>query len=114
MPSASARAAFLFLPPPAGADGTCPAFPLAMKNSARRLALLATIFSALASLARAHPGHDGGHELTWDLSHLAAHPAATALWALVLAAAAWGGARLAVALAERVQSFRKSAASPGK
>jgi hypothetical protein len=85
-----------------------------MKTSARRLALLATTFPALASLARAHPGHDGGHELTWDFSHLAAHPAATALWALVLAAATWGGARLAVALAERVQSFRKSAASPGK
>ena len=36
-------------------------------------------FLVPAALSRAHPGHDG-HELTWDFSHLAAHPAATSLW----------------------------------
>jgi lysylphosphatidylglycerol synthetase-like protein (DUF2156 family) len=29
-----------------------------------------------ATLAYAHPGHEG-HELTWDMRHLAQHPLAT-------------------------------------
>lgn len=34
--------------------------------AARVFKLSATL--ALPSLASAHPGHDGGHDLTWDLS----------------------------------------------
>lgn len=38
--------------------------------------VLTALSLAAAPAALAHPGHDG-HELTWDFSHLAAHPLAT-------------------------------------
>jgi hypothetical protein len=38
-----------------------------------------------ATLVYAHPGHDG-HELTWDMRHLAQHPFATMGCAAVFAA----------------------------
>ena len=49
---------------------------------------LALLTFALPVLARAHPGHDG-HELTWDYSHLAAHPLATLGCFGVFALAGW-------------------------
>lgn len=61
-----------------------------MSNSAvlRSVLLGAALFSALPLVAHAHPGHDD-HELTWDFSHLAAHPFATAAWIAALAGLAW-------------------------
>lgn len=47
---------------------------------------------AVAPSAFAHPGHDG-HELTWDFSHLAAHPLATLGCFLAISALAWIGWR---------------------
>lgn len=71
----------------------------------------------LASLApvAAHPGHDDGHELTWDLGHLAAHPGATLICLAVLA----GGVGAVVALSRRSQAAAPSelagvAAEPGE
>jgi hydrogenase/urease accessory protein HupE len=85
-----------------------------MKTRRVRATAVSAVLLAVPSLALAHPGHDGDHGLTWDFSHLAAHPLATALGALVLVGAVWGGAQLAATLAERRQSLRKSAASRGK
>jgi hypothetical protein len=64
-----------------------------MKFPARRIVLAFVALSA-ASLARAHPGQDDGHELTWELGHLAAHPAATLACAAVVVVAAWAGWKL--------------------
>jgi hypothetical protein len=59
-----------------------------MKFTSRRLA--ATIAAlALAPLVHAHPGHDDP-DLTWDFSHMAAHPGATVVCLAVLGVAAWG------------------------
>ena len=58
-----------------------------MRNSLRST-LVAVVAIALPSLAHAHPGHDG-HELTWDFSHLAAHPLATLGCFLTIGASAW-------------------------
>ena len=52
----------------------------------RFLALAAFV---LPVLVRAHPGHDDGHALTWDFDHLLAHPVATLVCFLVLAAGGW-------------------------
>ena len=57
--------------------------------SLRRAFSHTTIFLATAVLVRAHPGHEG-HELTWDLRHLAANPGATLCCFGVVGAAAWG------------------------
>jgi hydrogenase/urease accessory protein HupE len=59
-----------------------------MKTISRAFAPVLLLL-ATASLAQAHPGHDG-HELTWDLRHLAAHPGATILCFSVIAIATWG------------------------
>ncbi len=56
-------------------------------NFLRTLPLVAAFF-ATASLAQAHPGHDG-HDFTWDFSHFAAHPDATILCIGVLGALGW-------------------------
>lgn len=54
----------------------------------RHLILVLTAISlAAAPVAFAHPGH-GGHELTWDYGHLAAHPIATLGCFLVIIALA--------------------------
>jgi hypothetical protein len=86
-----------------------------MNSSFRRAATLsAQILASTASLA-AHPGHDDGHELTWELGHLAAHPLATAACLLLIAAAGWATFvlfRRAPAL--RAQSLRGSQSSRGK
>lgn len=51
-----------------------------------RTAALAAAFSPVAAFA--HPGHDD-HDFTWEFSHLAAHPVATLLCFIVLAALTW-------------------------
>lgn len=87
-----------------------------MTLSPRRFASGFAALLATAALLRAHPGHDDGHELTWDLGHLAAHPLATAGCLAVLAAGAWVGVQLLRRGAEpaRVQSLRTSHPSRGK
>lgn len=80
-----------------------------MNSTARRLVPSTAVFLTLVSLAQAHPGHDGGHDVTWELSHLAAHPLATLLCLGAIVAGA-GIAWLLVrrASAERLQSLRVS------
>jgi hypothetical protein len=58
-----------------------------MTITPRRLFLPCCILG-VTSIAHAHPGHDG-HELTWDMQHLAAHPAATLLCFTMIAAGIW-------------------------
>ena len=58
-----------------------------MKPSFVRRLFPAFAFLSVTSLAWAHPGHDG-HELTWDLGHLAQHPLATIGCAAVAGAVA--------------------------
>jgi hypothetical protein len=85
-----------------------------MKTSSRRAWALPTWFVLLATLAHAHPGHDG-HDFTWDFGHLAQHPFAT------MGCAAAVGAATCVAFqwwrrpsARDPQSFRGSQANRGK
>lgn len=87
-----------------------------MSLSPRRFLLGFSALLASAALLRAHPGHDDGHELTWDLGHLAAHPLATAGCVALLAAGAWVGIQLLRRDAQpvRVQSLRASQPSRGK
>jgi hypothetical protein len=80
----------------------------------RGLALSAVALSSI-NLAQAHPGHDDGHELTWELGHLVEHPFATLLCVAVVAAATfvvWRTVRRANTAAD--QSLRGSQASRGK
>ncbi len=73
------------------------------------------VFVASAVLAQAHPGHDDGHELTWDFRHLVENPGATVICLLLLAAAGWAvgqGVRRQSEL--RTQSLRASQRSRGK
>ncbi len=85
-----------------------------MKFSATRRLGLATAFLAVSGLAQAHPGHDG-HELTWDLSHLADFPVATITCFTVVAVAGWiGWLLLRRGATQRVQSLRVSQPSRGK
>ncbi len=65
-----------------------------MKTSIVHRLLLSTLFLGSLDLLQAHPGHDDGHELTWDFSHLASHPVATILCVTVAAASVWVGVRL--------------------
>jgi hypothetical protein len=76
-----------------GWNVTC--FRMRMKSSGFRFLLVAAGWFLSGALALAHPGHDDGHELTWDFDHLAAHPVATLLCfaVLVLAAGAFWQAR---------------------
>jgi hydrogenase/urease accessory protein HupE len=86
-----------------------------MKASISRVLVLPALFLVSMSPLLAHPGHDDGHELTWELGHLAAHPLATAACLLLIAAAGWATfvlVRRAPAL--RAQSFRGSQPSRGK
>jgi hypothetical protein len=61
----------------------------AMRNSFVRTGVLGSCLLTLTSLAQAHPGHDDGHELTWDFRHLAAHPGATTICLTLLGLGAW-------------------------
>ena len=61
-------------------------------NRAFRHLPLAAVLPVFAAVAQAHPGHDGhegGGEFTWDFSHLAAHPFATAAAVAVIVVAVW-------------------------
>ena len=75
-----------------------------MRNSfaSRFASRVLLVLAALPAVAQAHPGHDG-HELTWDLGHLAAHPFATLLWVVLFSAGILGLAKLANAYAETIR-----------
>ena len=82
-----------------------------MKTTLGRSFPLIGIFLATSAWVQAHPGHDDGHDVTWDFSagHLAAHPFATVIGALVLVAGAWAVARLlSQGSARLVQATRRS------
>ncbi len=86
-----------------------------MKTSFVRRATLSAAFLGAINLAQAHPGHDDGHELTWDLGHLLAFPVATGLCLAVFGVAAWGAWQIVRRRASaEVQSLRGSQASLGK
>jgi hypothetical protein len=36
--------------------------------TATRLSTISTVLAALPATVSAHPGHDGGHDLTWDFA----------------------------------------------
>jgi hydrogenase/urease accessory protein HupE len=61
-----------------------------MKTSFVRGLALAISFLTSRSLVQAHPGHDD-HEITWDFSHLAAHPIATIACCAVVIGVGLGG-----------------------
>lgn len=86
-----------------------------MKPSLRRALVLSGVFLAGVAPVLAHPGHDDGHELTWELGHLVAHPVATFVCLAVLAAAGWAGVQVFRRRADlRTQSLRGSQRSRGK
>ena len=69
--------------------GMCPAYwGSEMKLFTRRTAFLSVALLASASLAQAHPGHDG-HDFSWDFRHLADYPDATILCFGVIGAIGW-------------------------
>lgn len=67
-----------------------------------RRAFTLVAFLATAVLAQAHPGHDDGHELTWDFQHLAQNPWATLGWAVSFGLAVWGLSRLMAVIGESI------------
>lgn len=85
-----------------------------MKISFARGSRLVLMTMASTTLLQAHPGHDG-HELTWDLSHLAAFPLAT-MGCLAAGAAMVGVGWLMLrrSATARIQSLRGSQPSRGK
>lgn len=76
-----------------------------MKLSPRRALVPVAAFVAAASVAQAHPGHDG-HDFTWDFGHLAAYPDATILCIGVLGAVAWVVWKIVSARAEEPKPVR--------
>jgi hypothetical protein len=83
-----------------------------MKSAPRASWITAsTAFLALTSLAQAHPGHDGGHDLTWDFGHLAQHPVATLVWTTLIGAAVWSSWQL-VANREQRRAMRNDEKRP--
>lgn len=86
-----------------------------MNTSVRRFVYSAVTLSVLSNAAQAHPGHDDGHEVTWEFRHLLAHPGATLSWLVLLGSAlalgVWFARRSAV---QRVQSLRGSQESRGQ
>ncbi len=86
-----------------------------MRVSLPRALFLPVLFLASMSSLLAHPGHDDGHEVTWELGHLAEHPVATAVWLLIFAVVSLSARHvLRRAFAPRAQSFRGSQAIRGK
>jgi hypothetical protein len=86
-----------------------------MMISLRRAWVLPALLLVSAGTVWAHPGHDDGHELTWELGHLAAHPLATAACLVMVGAAGWAGVQLfRRATAPQPQSLRGSQVSRGK
>lgn len=82
-------------------NGILPALVQIVSYLIRRALPLAAFFST-AVLAQAHPGHDDGHELTWDFRHLGQHPWATFFWAAGLGFAAWGLSKLMALVGEAI------------
>ncbi len=70
-----------------------------MKLPCRRALAPAAAFLAFATLAQAHPGHEG-HDFTWDFGHLSAYPDATILCLGVVGVLAWGVWKVARAATE--------------
>ncbi len=68
----------------------------------RRVFPLAVAFLSTALLVQAHPGHDDGHELTWDFQHLGQSPWATLAWAVGFGLGLWGLSQLMRVVAERI------------
>lgn len=72
-----------------------------------RVSAFLAVLVGLTSLAQAHPGHDGGHDLTWDYADVAEHmltsPYHLAVMGAVLA--------LAFVLARRMAKGAKMAES---
>ena len=67
------------------------------------------LIAAAASLpvaARAHPGHDGDHDFTWEFGHLVDHPIATLGCCLVIAAGVWTAGRVMRRRAEAARKLR--------
>lgn len=63
-------------------------------KSRRLPSLLAAAAFILPVLAHAHPGHDGDHELVWDVEHFLRHPLASIACAALVIAAGWAVWRL--------------------
>jgi hypothetical protein len=63
----------------------------------RPVARILVAAAMLPVIAEAHPGHEG-HELTWDMRHLAAHPWATLGCFAVIGGVAWLAGAIAVRL----------------
>ena len=86
-----------------------------MKASLPRALVLPALFLASLTPLLAHPGHDDGHEVIWELGHLAAHPFTTAAWMLTLVAVGLATRHvLRRAAAARTHSFRGSQVRRGK
>jgi hydrogenase/urease accessory protein HupE len=85
-----------------------------MKSLARRSLALFSGLVVSVSVLSAHPGHDDGHELTWDFQHLTTHPRATVLCVAVVAAAIWAGWSIVQSRRTQAQSLRGSQPSRGK
>jgi hydrogenase/urease accessory protein HupE len=77
----------------------------------RRLLPLVAVSNLIASVALAHPGHDGhegGGEFAWDFTHLGAHPVATLACVVVFGVAAWMlVARFSAVRRERTATVRR-------
>lgn len=74
------------------ASGSAARFFASMSFLSRRLISVVAASNLIASVALAHPGHDGhegGGEFSWDFSHLASYPFATLVFAAILGAAVW-------------------------
>jgi hypothetical protein len=71
-----------------------------MRTFLRRSTVATALIALLPSLAQAHPGHDGG-EVTWDFTHLAAHPFATMGWLVAIGGVAWIVGRITAPRVER-------------
>ncbi len=86
-----------------------------MKSLLLRTVTCTVVLAPSIIAVQAHPGHDDGHELTWDFQHLAAHPWATLQCAALLTVVAWlGWVVWHRATGLRSQSLRKSHPSRGK
>ena len=62
------------------------------------------VLCATASLAQAHPGHDG-HDLTWDFVHLVANPGATILCFGAVVSVGWAVWKLTRPAAESMKAI---------
>jgi len=96
------------------ASGSAARFFPSMSFLSRRLLSVVVASSLIASVALAHPGHDGhegGGEFRWDFSHLASYPVATLAFVAIAGAAIWmiagrSSARLSAARVRRSSGNR--------